>query len=150
MVPPKVIREATATNNYINEKGTCPYCDIIESERGGPRVIWEDENLFVLAPYASESPYGAWFIPKRHLESIGRLKDSEKRSIARAFKKVLGKLDEIDVAYNYFFQNSLDHDSHHMVIKLSPRPNVWAGLELGTGVIINPVPPEEAARFYRE
>jgi hypothetical protein len=52
--------------------------------------------------------------------------------------------------YNYFVQNSLDCESHHMILKLSPRPNIWAGLELGTGIIINPVTPEDAAKFYRE
>ena len=37
-----------------------------------------------------------------------------------------------------------------MHIKIEPRPNVWAGLELGTGVIVNPISPEDAARIYRE
>jgi hypothetical protein len=37
-----------------------------------------------------------------------------------------------------------------MIIKLAPRPNIWAGLELGTGVIINSVAPEDAAKFYKE
>jgi hypothetical protein len=37
-----------------------------------------------------------------------------------------------------------------MHLKLEPRPNVWAGLELGTGIIINPIPPEDAAKFYRD
>jgi UDPglucose--hexose-1-phosphate uridylyltransferase len=136
-------------DNYIRTHDSCPYCDIIKSEKNGPRVIWEDEHLFVLAPYASESPYGAWFIPKRHVHSIEMLHDNEKESFAHAMKKILSKLDEIDVSYNYFFLNSLDLESHHMVMKLAPRPNIWAGLELGTGIIINPVPPEEAAKFYQ-
>jgi hypothetical protein len=62
----------------------------------------------------------------------------------------LSRLDEIGVSYNYFFQNSLDNESHHLILKLTPRPNVWGGLELDTGVIVNPVPPEEAVKFYRE
>ncbi|MBW6432048.1 hypothetical protein K0A96_02590 [Patescibacteria group bacterium] len=149
LVPPKIAKEALAINAYIDKNGTCPHCDIIKSEKGGPRVILEDEHLFVLSPYASESPYGAWFIPKRHIGSIEDLNHAEKYSLAKAFKKVLGKLDEIDVSYNYFIQNAVDDYDHHMLIKLAPRPNIWAGLELGTGVIINSVSPEEAARFYR-
>lgn len=150
MIPPKIAEEAAAADNYIRINERCPYCDIIESEKNGPRVILEDEHFFVLAPYASESAYEVWFIPKRHIHSIDYLRETEKESLAKAMKKVLKRLDDIDVAYNYFFQNSLDVESHHMVLKLSPRPNVWAGLELGTGVIINPVPPEEAADFYQE
>jgi UDPglucose--hexose-1-phosphate uridylyltransferase len=149
VIPPKLKEEAAAMDSYIYENGSCPYCDILKSEKGSSRVIFEDDHLFVLAPYASESPYGAWFIPKRHVHSIEFLHENEKMSLAHALKMVLKRLDDIDVSYNYFFQNSLDCESHHMVLKLEPRPNVWAGLELGTGVIINPVPPEEAAKFYR-
>lgn len=150
VIPPKIAEEANVVDDYITQRGSCPYCDIIRAERHGPRLIWEDDHIFVLSPYASEAPYGVWFIPKRHIHSMTELTGVEKESIARAFKKVLKRLDDIKVPYNYFFQNSLDLEDHHMVIKLDPRPNVWAGLELGTGVIINPVAPEDAAKFYQE
>lgn len=149
MIPPRIASDAAAMDDYIRTHDSCPYCDIIKNEKKGPRVIWEDEHLFVLAPYASESPYGAWFIPKRHVHSIDSLTKDEKSSFARALKILLSKLDEIDVSYNYFFLNSLDLESHHMIMKLAPRPNVWAGLELGTGIVINPVSPEKAVKFYQ-
>lgn len=150
MIPPKLAREAAAVESYTATHGTCPYCDIIKSEAKSPRVIWEDEHLFVLAPYASDSPYGAWFMPKRHIGRMDELNEGEKESLARAFKKLLKRLDDIDVSYNYFFQNAIDSRDQHLIIKLAPRPNIWAGLELGTGVIINPIPPEDAAKFYNE
>jgi UDPglucose--hexose-1-phosphate uridylyltransferase len=149
IIPPKIQNEADAVDGYYRRNGSCPYCDVIKSEKHGPREIYHDENLFVVAPYASESPYGAWFIPKRHVRTIGDLNQQEKLSLARALKMILAKLESIDVPYNYFIQNALDLEAHHLVLKLSPRPNVWAGLELGTGVVINPVPPEEAAKFYK-
>jgi UDPglucose--hexose-1-phosphate uridylyltransferase len=150
ILPPKLESEAAAMDIYTAKHGTCPYCDIIKSEKGTKRVIFEDDHLFVLAPYASENPYTAWFIPKRHVHSIDMLHENEKESIAHALKKMLRRLDEVDVSYNYFFQNSLDCEAHHMVLKLDPRPNVWAGLELGTGVIINPIPPEDVPTFYNQ
>lgn len=150
MLPPTLEEESLAFSKYQLENESCPYCDIIKKEEGKSRIIWEDENLFVLAPYASQSPYGAWFIPKRHFKSMNEMTASEKKSFAKALKNVLGKLDEIDVAYNFFFHNAITGmDDYHMHIELAPRPNVWAGLELGTGVIINPIPPEYAAKFYR-
>ncbi|MDD3480741.1 MAG: hypothetical protein PHW75_00730 [Patescibacteria group bacterium] len=149
IIPPKIAEESAAMDKYIDEHGSCPYCDIIKSEKGGPRVIAEDEHIFVLAPYASESPYGAWFLPKRHIRNINDLHENEKKSLANFLKKILTKLEEIDAPYNYFIQNSLDLESHHFILKLAPRPNIWAGLELGTGIIINPVSPEEATKFYR-
>lgn len=149
LLPPKVMQEANAYNNYRLDKCSCPYCDIIKEETGKSRVIWEDEHLFVLAPYASDSPYGAWFIPKRHIRTITELTHAEKASIATAMKVVLGVLDTLGISYNYFIENAVNAEDYHMHMKLSPRPNIWAGLELGTGVIINPIPPEYAARLYR-
>ncbi len=131
------------------EHATCPYCDAIIKETDSKRVIWEDENLFVLAPYASSSPYGAWLLPKRHVRFLSELSRDEKESMAIAMKILLEKLDEFGIAYNYFVENAVNQEDYHMHIKITPRPNVWGGLEMGTGVIINPIAPEFAAKFYR-
>lgn len=150
LIPPQIEEEYQAYSKYMVEEGHCPYCDIIIKEKNKNRVIWEDEHLFVVSPFASEFPYGAWFIPKRHFKSMSDMNFSEKRSLSRALKSVLAKLDDIDVSYNYFLHNSVNSEDYHMHLKLEPRPNIWAGLELGTGIIINPIPPEDAAHFYRK
>ena len=149
ILPLKIENEARAYGKYRLEHGKCPYCDIIALETGKSRVIWEDDNLFVLSPYASDSPYGAWLIPKRHIRLISDLTHGEKQSFATAMRIVLGTLDKFGISYNYFVENAINSEDYHMHIKLAPRPNIWAGLELGTGVIINPIPPEYAANIYR-
>lgn len=149
MVPPMLRDEISAIDDYMMEHQSCPYCDIIKNEKKSPRVAWEDEHIFVLCPYASESPYGVWFIPKRHVTCLHDMTREEKHSLARGMKYIIEKVDSLDLSYNYFFHNSFDDCGHHMVLKLAPRPNVWAGLELGTGVVINSVAPEDSAKFYR-
>lgn len=150
VLPPQTEREASAYSKYRLENVTCPYCDILGKEADSPRAIWEDENVLAIAPYASKDPYGVWFIPKRHVRLIAELTHSEKVSLAKAMKLVLGKLDELGIPYNYFVENAVNSEDYHMHIKLEPRANTWAGLELGTGVIINPVMPEDAAKLYRD
>jgi len=149
ILPPKIENEARAFNKYRLIHATCPYCDIIAKETNKPRVIWEDENLFALSPYASDSPYGVWLLPKRHVRFMSDLIRSEKESIAIALKIILGKLDQLGISYNYFIENAVNQEDYHMHIKIAPRPNIWAGLELGTGVVINPISPEYATRLYR-
>jgi len=149
ILPPKVENEANAYGKYRLENTTCPYCDIIIKETDKPRVVWEDENLFVLSPYASDTPYGVWMIPKRHTRLISDLTRSEKESIAIALKIVLGKLDEFGISYNYFVENAINNEDYHTYIRIAPRPNIWAGLELGTGIVINPIAPEYAAKIYQ-
>jgi len=150
LVPPEIKSEYESYANYYLENGRCPYCDIIDKEKDSKRVIWEDDHFFVISPYASQFPYGAYFLPKRHFKTMSEMNISEKQSLAKALKKVLVKLDDVDVAYNFFFHNAVSNEDYHMHLKLEPRPNVWAGLELGTGIIINPIPPEDAAKFYRD
>ena len=149
ILPLKIEDEAKAYAKYRLENSTCPYCDIIVKETGKSRVIWEDENIFALAPYASDSPYGVWLLPKRHVRFLSELTRGEKESMAMALKMVLGKLDEFGISYNYFIENSVNMEDYHMFIKIAPRPDVWGGLEMGTGVIINAITPEFAVRFYR-
>ncbi len=150
LVPPKVEEEACAFNRYRLENVSCPYCDIVADEqKKATRTIYEDDNLYVLAPYASDSPYGAWFIPKRHIGSITDLNHAEKLSLALALKPMLRMLDDFGISYNFFYENAINDEDYHTHLKLAPRPNIWAGLELGTGVIINSIPPEDAARMYR-
>jgi len=149
MVPPLIREEINAIDDYVMEHNSCPYCDIVKNEKKSPRVAWEDEHVFALCPYASESPYGVWFIPKRHVSSLHDMTRDEKHSLAEAMKYIIAKVDSLNLSYNYFFHNSFDDCGHHMVLKLAPRPNVWAGLELGTGVVINSVAPEDSAKFYK-
>ena len=150
LLPPAVKDETRDYGEYRLTHRSCPYCDILSKEANSERLIWEDENIFALSPYASDSPYGAWLIPKRHICSISDLTHLEKESIAIALKIILQKLDDLGIAYNYFIENSVNGEDYHMHIKIAPRPNVWAGLELGTGVIVNPISPEDAAKIYRE
>jgi len=149
ILPTKIKEEARAYNKYRLENMTCPYCDVIKKETEKPRAIWEDENIFVLSPYASDAPYGVWILPKRHVHLMSELTRKEKESIAIAFKIVLDKLDDLGISYNYYVENSVNQEDYHMHIKVVPRPNIWGGVEIGTGVIVNPVSPEYAARLYR-
>ena len=148
-LPPKTETEAIAFNKYRLEHSTCPYCDVIIKETDKPRVIWEDENVFVLAPWASNCPYAAWILPKRHVRFMSDLIRTEKESMAIALKLLLDKMDQFGISYNFFIENAVNQEDYHMHIELAPRPNIWGGLEMGTGVIINPIAPEYAAKIYR-
>ena len=65
-------------------------------------------------------------------------------------KKILKKLHSLGLSYNYFMHQAVSNKDQHFYIKIQPRDSVWAGVELGSGLVINSVPPEVAAEFYRE
>ena len=150
ILPPDIHEELGLAQAYKIEHGTCPYCDIITKEMKSERKIFEDKFIAAFTPYASEYHYEAWIFPKRHLDNITKLNDEEFKSFAKALKIILLKLQKLDLSFNYFLHQVVSNRDQHLYLKIQPRDSVWAGIELGSGLVINSVPPEEAAEYYRK
>ncbi|MFA6272733.1 MAG: galactose-1-phosphate uridylyltransferase [Patescibacteria group bacterium] len=148
-LPPHLMDKSQKTQEYKLEKGTCVYCDVIKEERKGPRFVFEDKNVIAFTPYASIHNYEIWIMPKRHLDNITVLTSAERMSFAKILKKVLLKVAELGLPYNYYFHQVINDEDQHLYLKITPRGSIWAGVEIGSGVIINSVSPEDAAEFYR-
>ena len=149
ILPPEIKEELELAQKYTEDKGSCPYCDIIKKEAKSERKIFEDSNIVAFAPYASEYHYEAWIFPKRHLDNITLLNQEEYKSFTKALKKILTKLHKLDLSFNYFLHNVISNKDQHLYLKIQPRDSIWAGIELGSGLVINSVPPESAAKYYR-
>jgi len=143
IVPPIIQQKEDAS------RSGCPYCGVIQREKDSDRRVFEDENVCCFAPYASRFPYEAWIFPKRHFSRFEDLSINEMNSFAAAMKKVLAKLKELGAPYNYYFHYGRNMHFHMEIVPRFPKAK-WAGFELSTGTIINPVPPEAAAAHYRE
>lgn len=151
ILPPDVFEELELAQIHKIEHGTCPYCDILKKELKSSRRVWEDKNIGAFTPYASEYHYEAWVFPKRHTDNISTLKTGELKSLAKCLKFILNKVDKLGLAYNFFMHQVVSRGDQHFYIKIQPRDvNVWAGVELGSGLVINSVSPEEAAKYYRK
>lgn len=149
LLPPEIKAELIAARQYQLKHQTCAYCDIIKKEIKSSRKIHEDKFITAFAPYASQYHYENWIFTKRHLDNITKLNDNEFKSFAKLLKKILIKLSELNLSFNYFLHQTISDTDQHFYLKIQPRDSVWAGVELGSGLVINSVPPEQAARFYR-
>jgi UDPglucose--hexose-1-phosphate uridylyltransferase len=149
IVPPDLSEEKITANNYKIDHGVCPYCDIIKKEKNSNRKIFEDKNFLIFAPYASQYHYEAWIFPKKHLDNITLLNNNELKSLSHALKIILSGLQKLGLSFNFFLHNVISDKNQHMYIKVQPRDSVWAGVELGSGLVINSVSPEAAAKFYK-
>jgi UDPglucose--hexose-1-phosphate uridylyltransferase len=150
ILPPDIHEELGLARAYKNEHGTCPYCDIVAKEMKSERKIFEDKFVAAFTPYASEYHYETWIFTKRHLDNIAKLNDDEFKSFAQVLQKILLKLEKLDLSFNYFLHQVISNKDQHLYLKIQPRDSVWAGIELGSGLVINSVSPEEAAKYYRE
>jgi UDPglucose--hexose-1-phosphate uridylyltransferase len=143
LVPKIIEQKEEAILNYDN----CPYCDIIDIEKMGERKVFETDNAICFTPYASSSPFEAWIFPKRHIIKIDELNDAEISDIALLLSKILTKLKKLNIAFNYFVHYGIRNMHFH--IEIVPRTSIRAGFEFGSDTIINVMPPETAAEFYR-
>jgi UDPglucose--hexose-1-phosphate uridylyltransferase len=149
-VSPYLLDKTEKEHRYQSKTGRCVYCDIIKKEEKGPRKIFSDKNIFVFAPYASQYAYEARIYPRRHLDNVTDLTSLERVSIAFALKEILSAVAKLKVPYNFYMHERTTDTDQHFYIKITPRGAALAGVELGTGLIINPVAPEAAAKYYRK
>ncbi len=149
-LPPHLLDKSQKVQEYKLRHGTCVYCDVMRAERESPRFVFEDTNVIAFTPYASMHNYEVWILPKRHMDNIALLMEPERLSWAGVLKRLLGGIVRLKLPYNYYFHQLVHDEDQHLYMKITPRGSVWAGVEIGSGLIINPVPPEEAAAYYRE
>ncbi|MEZ5336252.1 MAG: DUF4921 family protein [Methanolobus sp.] len=144
LLPPSIVKE----RNAIEEMDTCPYCKIVEKEKGKERHVYENENFIIIAPYYSKSPYELWMLPKKHVNHISAFSDEMLMSLGDCIRKAVSMLDETipELAYNYmFFQ--VDHDlGYHFNVRIVPVTSIAAGFEKNTEIFINTMPPEVAVK----
>jgi len=155
MVPSTIREEQKAGKDFYEEHGKCIFCDIIEGETKGPRLISESGDFAVFAPYASINPMEFWILPKQHAPNILDLTAPEICAFAKIFKASLKALKDIvnDPPYNYGIHLSIDpeaQDSYHWHLEVYPKLATWAGFEKSTGCYINTVTPETAAESFKK
>ncbi|MFW5991055.1 MAG: DUF4931 domain-containing protein [Candidatus Nanoarchaeia archaeon] len=141
LIPTEIMQKEQKSRNV------CPYCKIIEKEKDSLRKISENEAFVSFTPYASRFLFEAWVFPKRHVVSIKELNKGEIQKLVENIRPILKKLKESNAPYNMYLQEGAHNMHFHIII--APRLANWAGFELSTGTVINPVSPEDAAEFYR-
>ncbi|MBI3819553.1 MAG: DUF4921 family protein [Planctomycetes bacterium] len=154
VVPITVQQEMTGSKRFFDYRGRCIYCDILRQEKAEKsRMILETPDFAAIVPYAARFPFEIWVVPTRHMSHFEDASDSELESLTDGMLSVLNRLERALGAppYNYVIHTSPFVDGHldyyHWHIEIMPRVTMAAGFEWGTGFYINPVLPEEAAKF---
>ncbi|MEM3586765.1 MAG: DUF4921 family protein [Candidatus Jordarchaeaceae archaeon] len=151
MIPERVAEEIRVCKESWNGE-TCIYDKVIESEVASERFVSENKNAVAFCPFAPCSPFEVWIMPKRHLHNIAQLTETELKDFANLMQKIIGVYQKVlnDPPYNYAFQQSISNKEYHFHLRIYPRLTIHAGFEMGTGIIINYMSPEDAASFLRE
>jgi len=80
------------------------------------------------------------------------LNDAELHSFAEMLKNVISRLNSIlnYPSYNFYLHISPENEDLHFHLEFCPRVSKLGGFELGSDIVINIMPPEVAAKHYRE
>ncbi len=148
-VPPHIITRRERAEEYRIEHNRDYYSDLLLQEENGPRWIASGKHVCALTPYASLYNYEAWIMPWRRVDNVGALNDGELKEMAKYLKKILEKVMELGLPYNFYLHQVVGDRREHMYLRVAPRRDVWAGVELGSRLVVNTVPPEDAAVYYR-
>ena len=154
-LPHRVAEEVGGAARFLIKHGECPFCRLVRDETARrDRVVWEDAGSVAFAPYASRSPFEVWIVPRRHEADFGRSTDADLRSAAEALRQVLGLIATLGgppynlVLHTAPLRERVD-ETYHWHWEIHPRLRAIGGLELGTGLPVNPVSPEEAVEELR-
>ena len=150
-IPHRIAEELGGAARFVIREGGCPWCRLVRDEPNRPeRLVWQDDDTVAFAPYASRSPFEVWIVPRRHDADFGRSSDRVVAASADALRQVLAALSTTldGPPYNLVLHTAPLREqvdaTYHWHWEIHPRLREIAGLELGTGLPVNPVSPEDA------
>ncbi len=157
IIPPDVFRSLRGSATYYEKTGSCVHCTMVAFERKTKvRVVYENKEAIVFAPFVSREPFELRVFPKKHLPYFEDTNETTMKYIVDALQKALLLLEVQlhDPDYNFFIHTAPLRDKekyshYHWHIEIQPKTSIAAGFELGTGVEVNVVDPDDAAMMLR-
>jgi UDPglucose--hexose-1-phosphate uridylyltransferase len=158
VIPFFVSHSIEGSERYFHRHERCVHCDIIKFEiQEGERVVEKNSGALAFAPFASKRSYEVRVFPRDHLPSFEDTPLSVLKNCAGALGGVLKRMKKSlsDPDLNFYIhsaplknKNRYHHYHWHIEVipNISPSPG---GFELGTGIDINAVGPENAAVILR-
>ncbi len=159
VVSSSILRMLRGAHDYFFRHKQCVFCAMIaEEKKNKKRIITENEYAIAFAPYASRHEFEVKIFPKKHSAYFENTLDVEMESVAQLLQHVLRKMKKNlgDPDYNFFIHTTplRDREAHrksfHWYVEARPVWNIAAGFEFDTGVEINVVDPDFAAKILRK
>jgi UDPglucose--hexose-1-phosphate uridylyltransferase len=165
ITPKRVKEELLGARLYFERRDRCVFCDILRQEvADGSRIVAQNKSFIAFCPFSSRSPFETWILPKKHCPDFGKMEATQIPDFAALLKEILLRIRILlnDPPYNSIlhtapyrhgkrglYWKTIDED-YHWYFQIAPRLTNNAGFEWGTGIHINPTPPEDAAQLLRE
>ena len=167
-LPPSLLQVLHRAEAHTRQFQRCFWCERLKNEiQTGERIVEESEHFVVLCPFVSRFAGEVEIYPKAHESGFNQQNTSLLGELAELFLRTIMRLERAvfwiknSLAYNIVlntepFQYNREgicvdfSSSFHWHFSILPSLARAAGFEWGTGLHINPLSPEQAARRLRE
>lgn len=157
VIPPDVWHSLEGSKRYFEKHKECVHCAMIAQElKEQKRIIFENAHAIAVTPFVSRQGFEVRVFPKAHQSFFEETNGEVMAGVAHALKESIQMMRHAlgDPDYNFFIHTASlkekeDHAHYHWHIEILPKVNIAAGFELGTGIEINPLDPDEAAEMLR-
>ena len=177
VVPQNVYDEVNYSKQYYKRNHQCIFCSLIDEaltfeatiyDRAtgqivrqinvGQYVVERGEKFIAIKPFASRYEWEVHILPLNHNSNYLTTTKEEFDDFARVLKRTMARLDAVIGGAQYnFFLHSLPHGdefqdcdaSYHWHLEVCPRTSIPSGFELGSGLFVNTISPEDAAEKLR-
>lgn len=157
IIPPDVWHSLLGSMEYFAGHKKCVHCVMIDWEcKEKTRIVYENEGAIVIAPFVSRRPFEVRVFPKKHLPYFENTLDADLVGVVDALQAALRRVEKRlgDPDYNFFIhtapmKNKVDYEPYHWHIEIISKVSTPAGFELGTGIDINVINPNLAAKVLR-
>jgi UDPglucose--hexose-1-phosphate uridylyltransferase len=157
VAPMQTRRKYEVAISHYDDTGRCLYCDLVDAEvQAKTHLILDTERFVVFHPFASRTPFETWIAPTRHQPSFGQVSRQDLAALAPVLRRTLQALYNAlgNPDFNYILHTAPTEDETKRYylwhIQILPRLTAIAGFELGSGIYISTMVPEESAAFMRD
>ena len=177
VVPENVYNEVTHSRTHYQKHHQCIFCSLIDEaltfeatiyDRAsghirrrisvGQYVVERGERFIAIKPFASRYEWEVHILPLQHQSNFLDITEADRADLARVVKRTMGRLDAVigGAQYNFFLHSKPRGDefadcdaSYHWHLEICPRTSIPTGFELGSGLFVSTISPEEAAERLR-
>lgn len=154
IIPNRIVQELEGAERYFLNHGKNVFQELIYHEKKEmTRIIAENDEFVAFTFYAARFPFEAWVLPKEQTSHFEEEKETYLHSLAQIMKDVFGRYGKLlnNPPLNFFLHDSPtsvgQNDYFRWHIEITPRLSKYGGYELGSGVIVDVMSPEEAAKY---
>ena len=160
ILPPDVAHSLEGAQKFYQNNNKRVYDVMIEWEKQeNKRIVYENDFFIAFCPFVSKYPYEVRIFAKDSHAHFEKMPEALEPHLADVMHMVLRKLKKAlnGPAYNFFIHTApLEaalhnlHDFYSWHMEILPKLRMDAGFEMGTGIVINIVDPDEAAQLLRD